>query len=283
MLALLLYFVSVLIYAVRWVIVLQRAGVGLRLRDSMAAYLASILVNNITPSARAGGELMRILYAYVKTGAPLVKLLNTVAFERICESIPVIALAFVSISEALLSGNRPLSVLLGSVLIVIATIVGVKYWDRILTIAAKRLGFDDQLDTEASVRRLISNKGLFAATIALSALVWVFDILRLYAAALAVGWKAPLLRFALASVMYLVVGILAITPGGLGIVEGGLTAVFVALGAKPSVALALVMIERLISYGFASLIGLLVVVIGGGPQAWTLLKSRWRRTGFTPR
>lgn len=262
---------------------LQRAGVRLRLRDSMAAYLASILVNNITPSARAGGEFMRILYAYVKTAAPPVKLLNTVAFERICEAIPVIALAIVSIAEALLSGDRPLGMLLGFVLIVVATIVGIKYWDRILAIAAKRLGFDSQLDAEASVRRLISYRGLFAATVALSALVWVLDVLRLYVAALAVGWKAPLLRFALASVMYLVVGILAVTPGGLGIVEGGLTAVFVALGAEPSVALALVMIERLISYGFASLVGLLVVVIGGGPQAWTLLKSRWHRTGFTPR
>lgn len=280
---LILYITSVSIYAVRWIVVLRKVGVKLRFRDSFAAYLASILVNNITPSARAGGEVMRIAYAYIKTSTPMIKLLNTVAFERICESVPVISLAAIAIFEALVAGDKPIGIIIEFFLIVAGVATSVKYWDKILAIAARKLGFGNNLDSSVSIKRLVKDRSLFIVTVVLSSIVWVLDVLRLYTAALAVGWEAPPLRFALASVMYLVVGLLAVTPGGIGIVESGLTAVFIALGASPSVALATVMIERLISYGFASLIGLLVIIASGGPQAWTLLRSRWRQTGFTPR
>lgn len=283
LLALAVYMASVAVYGLRWVIVLRRAGVRLRLRDAVEAYLAGILVNNITPSARAGGELMRIAYAYVKTGAAPAKLLNSVVFERISEAVPVVAIAVAALVEVLLSGGRARGLIIGVALMLAAIGLGAKYWDRLLEMASGRLGFSYDPGSEAALQRLLRDRRLLTVAAALGAAVWVMDILRLYLEALAVGWRAPLGHFVTASFLYLIIGLVAVTPGGVGIVEGGLAATFIALGAEPKQALAITIIERLISYVIASVLGLVVTLIGGGGRAWTLLKSRWRRTGFTPR
>jgi uncharacterized protein (TIRG00374 family) len=284
-LAVAIYYFSVLIYAYRWHIILEKMRIRLGIGRASLAYLMGVFVNNITPSMKAGGEIIRVAYAYVVTRAPLTSLVNSVVFERITESIPVTALALIAILFEAAMGSTPVYHIIVLGLLAAAVYFGVKYWDRVLEYALDRLKARDKFPINGShaVRVLMSDKPLFIIATILSTIVWVFDALRLYIISLAVGWHASFVRMIMASILYLVIGFVALTPGGLGIVEGGLAAVFAALGAPPGKALAIVFIERLISYALATATGGLALSLGGGRQAWILLKSRWLRTGFTRR
>ncbi len=280
------YFLSVLLYALRLKIVLRYIGIEISIFDAIAAHLLTVTVNNLTPSAKTGGEVARAAYVYAKTKASLANIVTAIAFERLSEAFPITALALIALYAALISHNVNVYIVAAVMLPVIGIIVGIKYWDKFMEYVLRKgeeLGFMmiNEQEELASLRKMMRNYTLLFIAVMLSTVVWILDIIRLYVIGLAVGWRAPFSRFMLLSILYLIIGLFAITPGGLGIVEGGLAAVLVALGAPANKAIAITIIERLISYGIATLIGGVVATLTGGWQAWKLLRSRWRRTGST--
>ncbi len=284
-LAVFVYYFSVLIYAYRWSLILRRMGIRLGVPKAALAYLMGVFVNNITPSMKAGGEVIRVAYAYVETRAPLPSLVNSVVFERVTEAIPVAILTLIAIVFEFATGSSRFSHILALAFLIIVIYFGFKYWDKLLEYALEKLRAREKfpLNSGHAVRSLLNDRPLLLAAVILGGIVWVFDVLRLYIISVSVGWHASFTRLIMASIMYLVIGFVALTPGGLGIVEGGLAAVFTALGAPAGKALAIVFIERLISYVLATATGALALSFGGGRKAWTLLKSRWLRTGSTLR
>jgi uncharacterized protein (TIRG00374 family) len=94
----------------------------------------------------------------------------------------------------------------------------------------------------------------WSAAFALSAVNWLLDVASLAFAFKAVGgripWGAVLLAFAGTKV----VSSIGITPGGLGIVEGGLVATFVAYGSDGATAVAAVVVYRALT--IVGLVGL---------------------------
>ena len=279
-----IYFLSVLLYALRLKIVLKRIGIHIGVFDAVAAHLLTVTVNNLTPSAKTGGEVARAAYVYAKTRASLANIATAIAFERLSEAFPVTALALIALYAALVAHSVNIYVVAAVALPIAGVLLGFKYWDKLMDYVLRKseqLGFIavDESEELASLRKLMGDYPLLLAAVALSTAVWVLDIIRLYVIGLAVGWRAPFFRFMLLSILYLIIGLFAITPGGLGIVEGGLTAALVALGAPTDKAIAITIIERLISYAIATLIGGLVATFTGGWHAWRLLRSRWRRTG----
>lgn len=82
---------------------------------------------------------------------------------------------------------------------------------------------------------------------------WVFEALRLFTVAHALAGGSPALaNFTIVTAVFAMVtsSILTLvpTPGGLGAVEGGLTGILIFVGLSPGVALAIVIMDRLVSY-----------------------------------
>jgi len=96
-----------------------------------------------------------------------------------------------------------------------------------------------------------------------STLMWLEDLLRIVAVGLAfdIGFTWPQ---AAALAVIGVLGGLAPTLGGVGVVEGGLVAGLVMFGLPLDRALAVTALERAISYGFSTCAGGLVVLLLGG-------------------
>ena len=89
---------------------------------------------------------------------------------------------------------------------------------------------------------------------------WIFDVLSLYAALLAVGARPALSVALLAYCAAQLLGQLPLTPGGLGVVEAGLTGTL-ALAAVPAAPAALATLAyRLASYWLPLPVGLLAWV-----------------------
>jgi uncharacterized membrane protein YbhN (UPF0104 family) len=107
---------------------------------------------------------------------------------------------------------------------------------------------------------------------ALSAVNWLLDAVCLALCFRAVHepvpWGAVLLAFAGAKV----IGSIGITPGGLGLVEGGLVGTFVAYGTKAPAAAAGVLVYRAVTFG--GLVGL-----GWGAAALLSVLARGGRGG----
>lgn len=111
-----------------------------------------------------------------------------------------------------------------------------------------RQGIDDVADTLPSGTRLLTVMGW-------SSLNWLLDVAALWVVFVGLGFRLEvgvlLVGFGVANLATA----LPHTPGGLGLVEAGMTATYVALGAPMAVALAAVLAYRLISFWLPVLAG----------------------------
>lgn len=99
--------------------------------------------------------------------------------------------------------------------------------------------------------------GAWARAVALAAGRWIFDFLSLYAALLAVGARPPLYIALIAYSAAQLLGQLPLTPGGLGLVEAGLTGTLALAGVPAAPAALATLAYRLASYWLSLPIGLI--------------------------
>jgi uncharacterized membrane protein YbhN (UPF0104 family) len=113
----------------------------------------------------------------------------------------------------------------------------------------------------------------FAIAVSLSGLLWLQDVLRLACVSLAFGVSLPPTQIATLSIVAMVAGLVP-SVAGLGPVEGGLVAGLVAFGVDVPTAAAITAAERLISYGFSTSAGSVVVALLGGRSLWKAARGR---------
>jgi uncharacterized protein (TIRG00374 family) len=89
---------------------------------------------------------------------------------------------------------------------------------------------------------------------------------------MALNLPLSLFLIATVSILYLLLGSLPITPGGLGIVEGGLISILLYFGLPLASASSFVFLERLISFGLSSVIGFVYLFYYGGFKIWKSVK-----------
>lgn len=111
--------------------------------------------------------------------------------------------------------------------------------------------------------------GEWARTFLAALLNWLSDLGCLLACIFAIGGRVPWPGVLIAYSLAKVAGILPITPGGLGVVEAGLSGLLVLHGVAPTRAIAATVLYRLISFW-------LLLPIGW--SYWGFLKMRARRS-----
>jgi uncharacterized protein (TIRG00374 family) len=97
---------------------------------------------------------------------------------------------------------------------------------------------------------------------------WIFDFLCLYGALLAVGARPPLSVALLAYSTAQLLGQIPLTPGGLGVVEAGLTGTLALAGVAAAPAALATLAYRLASYWLPLPVGF---------AAWLWHRGRYRR------
>jgi uncharacterized protein (TIRG00374 family) len=112
---------------------------------------------------------------------------------------------------------------------------------------ARSDGLPQRLFDERDVVRT-SLGGAWPRAVALAAGRWIFDFLSLYGALLAVGARPPLYVALLAYSAAQLLGQLPFTPGGLGVVEAGLTGTLALAGVAAAPAALATLAYRLASY-----------------------------------
>ena len=260
LLAFFLYILSVYLFSKRWKTVLNSLAYNLKTTALFPIIFGAIPLNNLTPLNRMGGEPLRLIWIKQEFGVRYKDGFISIVFERLVEAIPIAIVAIYAL-HSLRPFFEETSSSLRSVLAVLLVFALLGAFLYIFRVKLRPL----LKELRNYTRHL---QPAFIPTLLLSSAVWGQDIMRLKIITLSLGLYVPVKVIAVVSILSLVLGSIPLTPGGLGIVEGGLVSALTFFGIPLSAASAVVLIERFISYALASIIGAFFLVCFGGLKAW---------------
>lgn len=296
-LAVILQFVTYGLWTLRWSINIQSVGLSIENRDLLPMLLVGLAVNNITPSARGGGEPVRGYILSKYTASSFEKAFATVIADRALDTIPFIVLSVITIIAAASHLNLPgyglysitiaVVVLVSGFLVLLYMAFNLEFGRKVsLWIARviKRFSRKEhsQLEEKAlkaiydfqnSMRTMGKDKNVLVYGLALSFFIWFLEILRVYIIFAAFHVDVSLLVIAEVFIISTLIGFIPLLPGGLGAVDGLMIILFSAAGIPPSTSAAATIIERLISFWMTTILGLISLPYFGAAAVEKVFKK----------
>jgi len=277
-LAFFVYYLGFPLRGWRWTKLLRGAGYRVRVRDGTEILFLSWLVNCIVPAKL--GDLYRAYLLKLNSPVSATRTLGTVFMERILDLIAIAALGVLagywrfrgSLND--LPQTAQLVFALGVIVVVgliVALVAMRSFGHRVITILPlphRVVDFYERF--EEGVFGSVGPRGLPWLGL-LTVLIWSTEALRLYFVVRALGFSDVDLGFSGAMFVALIGSLLTavpFTPGGLGLVEGGMGLVLTKIfNASTGHALAIILIDRAISVFSIVLLGSIAYVISSKPRA----------------
>jgi uncharacterized protein (TIRG00374 family) len=288
--AFLIYYVGFPLRGWRWSKLLHGAGYKVRIRDGTEILFLSWLVNCIVPAKL--GDLYRAYLLRLNSPVSATKTLGTVFMERILDLIAIAVLGLMAgywhfrDSMSNLPDFVQLVFALGVVVVVglIVALVLMRNFGRrlIAALPLPRRVMDYYDRFEEGVFKSVGLRGMPLLG-ALTVLIWTTEALRLYFVVRAMGFPDTDLGLSGAMFVALIGSLLTavpLTPGGLGLVEGGMGLVLVRVfKVNTTHALAIIIVDRAISVFSIVLLGSIAYMIsskprGGGMRVEKIASSR---------
>ncbi len=285
-LALVCQSVAVLMWAVRWKILLNPFH-SVALKNSLLGIFVGLFFNNITPVARAGGEPFRAYFIEKKEGIDFEDAFATVAIDRILDSFPfmiVIAFSLAYFIIILDISAQMIVVLFLAFLFNLILLSLVLYFSFSLK-AAKKLMFSlfrifakfskrlKKYESEvekaveqyhSAIRTLSSQGGDLAVALSISFVFWFLAVLRNYAVVLALGYEVDFMVIVVVQMVGTLAGILPILPGGLGSIDGVMVFLYLSFDFPAPFAVTASLLDRFISFWITTAVGGVCVFLERG-------------------
>ena len=251
--------------------------------------MVGLAVNNITPSARGGGEPVRayMLSKYTKT--PLEKAFATVIADRGLDTFPFVVLAIFTIIFTVSYLTLPDWVVLGLIISLVALVSvfviilymcinesagerithwGVNLFKRFSKKKhheIERRALEAMSGFQNSMKVMIKDRRVLMYGLPLSFIIWFMEIIRVYIVFSSFGTPVPLEIIGAVFVIATLMGMIPLLPGGLGAVDGVMIVLYSVAGVPPSISAAATIVERLISFWMTSFIGMgMLPYVGSG-------------------
>ena len=271
LLAVALEVAALLGYANLFRYVLRVLDIRIRLREVLAITLSGLAVSHILSAGGVGGWVVTY-NALMKRRVPHGIIFVAVAAQQFFNYVVLwffFALAMLYLI-VVRGGDSVFGYLVGVVLIVLLlwlTFYGVYLYNhptrlRLRVAQIARLvnrvmrreviherhidGWIDNL--LIGMRRMTGHRGAFRTTLVLACAFWTFDMLCLWCTFAAFGYTMGLGHLLIGYVVAYSIGTLAPTPGGLGAVEGIMIALYLSFGVPSAIAVAVVLIYRIINF-----------------------------------
>jgi len=281
--AIAMQFFTFFLYALRWKILNNVAGINVGIKKLLPMVLVGLAVNNITPSGRGGGEPVRAYILSREESYPMEETFATVVADRALDTFPFIVLAVLTIIGMTLSFNFDTWLLVLMVVAVIAILivlilliymsVNPKFGQRIegwIIGLVRRFykknseEFEEKIHDvivgfQDTMKMVISNKKVLYYAMPLSFVIWIFEILRVYFVFMSFGAVVSPVVIGEVFILACLAGMIPLLPGGLGAVDGIMILFYSAAGITASISAAATVIERLISFWMATIIGMVIL------------------------
>ncbi len=273
----------ILIWTLRWKMILDLVDDAPRFRSLLLMLTASIFGNNITPGA-AGGEPLRAYILREIKGTPFEIGFASSTADRVFEFLPFVLISILA-AFLILSWNIALWIRVAVTIIIFLIVIFfsvVVYAGAnqhltqrlVLSIAKKLFPFALRLTRREMnfleirekiifyVHRFTTGFGMalkdrqvLVVGILLSFGMWALDMVRLYVCFLAVGVQVPLIPLVVIYTVGILIALLPLIPGSLGLREAILVGLFAVAGISADVVMAASILDRLASYIAPTLIG----------------------------
>lgn len=281
--AIAMQFFTFFLYALRWKILNNVAGINVGIKKLLPMVLVGLAVNNITPSGRGGGEPVRAYILSREESYPMEETFATVVADRALDTFPFIVLAVLTIIGMTLSFNFDTWLLVLMVVAVIAILivlilliymsVNPKFGQRIegwIIGLVRRFykknseEFEEKIHDvivgfQDTMKMVMSNKKVLYYAMPLSFVIWIFEILRVYFVFMSFGAVVSPVVIGEVFILACLAGMIPLLPGGLGAVDGIMILFYSAAGITASISAAATVIERLISFWMATIIGMVIL------------------------
>jgi len=277
-LAFVAYYLGFPVRGLRWTRILRGAGYRVRVRDGTEILFLSWLVNCIVPAKL--GDLYRAYLLKLNSPVSATRTLGTVFMERILDLIGIASLGVLAGYWRFRGNLNTLPqtaqvVFALGVIVVVVLIVALfamrSFGRRVISVLPLPHRVVDLYERfEEGVFGSVGLRGLPLLGV-LTIIIWSTEALRLYFVVRALGFSDVDLGFSGAMFVALIGSLLTavpFTPGGLGLVEGGMGLVLVKVfNANPSHALAIILVDRTISVFSIVVLGSIAYVISSKPRA----------------
>ncbi|MBE6500906.1 MAG: UPF0104 family protein [Methanobrevibacter thaueri] len=271
------------LYTLRWKILNNLVDIDVGIKKLLPMVLVGLAVNNITPSGRGGGEPVRAYLLSREENYPMEETFATVVADRALDTFPFVVLAVLTIIGMTLTFNFDLWLLILMVVAVIAIVIIlilIIYMSINPNFGARVDGWiiglvrrfykknSDELEEKIhgvirgfqdTMKMVISNKNVLYYALPLSFVIWIFEILRVYFVFLAFGASVSPVIIGEVFILASLAGMIPLLPGGLGAVDGIMIIFYSAAGITASISAAATVIERLISFWMATILGLVIL------------------------
>lgn len=272
------------LYTLRWQILNKLADMDVSIKKLLPMVLVGLAVNNITPSGRGGGEPVRAyLLAKSDDEYHFEDSFATVVADRALDTFPFVVLAAITIASMALFFDFDmwlLVVMVAAVVAIVAILIiliymcinpkfGMRVEGWIIGLVRRFYKKNSNelenqiheaiLGFQETMKMLMSNKRGLVYTLTLSFIIWIFEIIRVYLVFLAFGANVNPIVIGEVFIVACLVGMIPLLPGGLGAIDGLMIVFYSAAGIPASVSAAATVIERLISFWMATIIGLVIM------------------------
>ena len=282
-LAIAVQIITYFLYTLRWQILNKQADLDVSIRELFPMVLVGLAVNNITPSGRGGGEPVRAYILSKQKDYLFEETFATVVADRALDTFPFVVLAAITIILMTLYFDMPtwlLAVMIVAVIAIIAILAIIIYMcinpnfgnkvDGWIVGLVRRFYKKNSVELENKIheavfgfqdtmKNLVSNKKALYYTVPLSFIIWIFEIFRVYLVFLAFGANVNPIIIGEVFIVASLVGMIPLLPGGLGAIDGVMILFYSSAGITSSISAAATVIERLISFWMATIIGLVLI------------------------
>ncbi|MCL2687058.1 MAG: UPF0104 family protein [Methanobrevibacter sp.] len=284
LLAIAMQILTYYLFAVRWNIVNKTADINVGIKELLAMTLVGMAINNTTPSGRVGGEPVKAYILSKKTDNLYEETFATVIADRALDTFPFILLAVMSIIAMILYFSLSTIVLLILIISVIVMTIAftiviymsinekagekIKKWIvKLIWFFYKKVSLEKLEERvikaisgfQKTMNSMLHDKKILYYALPLSFIIWVTEILRVFLIFLAFGATVDPIIIGVVFIVASLVGMIPLLPGGLGAVDGFMIVFYSSAGIPPSISAAATLIERMISFGMTSTIGLVIL------------------------
>ncbi len=266
------------LWGYRWKIILEAAKEKISAKNIYLSLFTGVLFNNITPSAKTGGEPVRAYIVSRMENIRSERAFATVTADRVFDSFPYVILSLFSILYLFFFRDIPAWVeyilvfaLFFAVFLLVMTIylcVNLKTAERLILGAINFVGrffpkvreYSHSVDEKliafnSTVLRISKDKTAMAKAMLISFLMLFCSFFRVYFVFLAVGHDVNLIVPIIVTIIAMQVSMVPLLPGGLGTTEGVMILIFSIFGVSTAVSASVTLLDRLLSYWFGIFIG----------------------------
>lgn len=253
--ALLTYYSAIVLRAVRWRMMLRQAGLGEsdgyrlpRVGGTSVMITLSLFVNCVVPARL--GDAYRSYLLRERNGASFGVSFGTILAERLIDVVVMVGVVLAAgavVFGTNVPGRAEQAFLLG-LGVVILGLVGVV----VMYLMRNRLESMIPERFAGHYRRL--SEGIFTILarpfpyLGIGVLIWLFDGLRVYLVAHALGADLSFAESIVVSLLSALVTIVPFTPAGIGVVEGFMFWILPQMGIPQDTAVAIALLDRSITY-----------------------------------